>query len=442
MYSANSGKEEIPFEEKEEGEVVVSVRNVSKKFCKKLKRSMAYGIIDLSKNLLGIKPAYNELRREEFWALDNINFELKRGEALGLTGVNGSGKTTLLRLLAGIFPPDKGEITIKGRVGALIAVGAGFHPHMTGRENIYLNGAILGISSKEIAESLDDIIAFAEIGDFIDAPVSTYSSGMRVRLGFSVATAFKPDVLLVDEILAVGDALFRRRCFDRMRSIMKYSAVIFVSHQMRYVEQFCTRAIYMEQGKIIASGSVNEITERYMVEINRRSALFANRSGPPREGTHELYFTDNVRVYGARFGPNKLSHIGEDLIVEAEFKCNKPMKNVRFRVGIEDLSSGALITAANCSVGMASAGGKIRCKFINLTLRPHAYSILLNISDLKESMDLWPHAMELVVVGGADKKVQYSALDRDLIYIPHEFSVHIGGKEYQHSHDSSLKLSG
>ncbi|MBE9531297.1 MAG: ABC transporter ATP-binding protein, partial [Proteobacteria bacterium] len=196
-----------------EGEVVISIKNLSKKFCTHLKRSMAYGIIDLSKNLVGIKPNTEELRRDEFWALDNMNFELKRGEVLGLIGLNGCGKTTLLRLLTGIFPPDKGEITIKGRVGALIAVGAGFHPHMTGRENIYLNGTILGMSAKELDACFDDIIEFAEIGDFIEAPVSTYSSGMRVRLGFAIAIHINPDILLIDEVLAVGDLNFSIKCF-------------------------------------------------------------------------------------------------------------------------------------------------------------------------------------------------------------------------------------
>ena len=167
-----------PFAGNAEGDVVVSVRDVSKKFCKKLKRSMIYGIIDLSHNMMGKHTDSTYLRKDEFWAIRNLSFELKRGDVLGLIGVNGSGKTTLLRLLAGIFPPDKGEIQIKGRVGALIAVGAGFHPHMTGRENIYLNGTILGMDRNEIDSKFQDIVDFAEIHDFLDAPISTYSSTM------------------------------------------------------------------------------------------------------------------------------------------------------------------------------------------------------------------------------------------------------------------------
>ena len=236
-------------------DVVLRVDNVSKKFCRNLKRSLWYGLQDLGRNMLGGKrtsttsvpakalakadpqleisdspitdvqspipnnysPITNNrnllpLRPSEFWALQNISFELKRGECLGLIGPNGCGKSTLLRLIAGIFPPDEGRISFRGRVGALIALGAGFHPHLTGRENVFLNGAILGLSQEEIKDKFSEIIEFAEIGDFLDAPVATYSSGMRVRLGFAVASVIEPDLLLIDEILAVGDRKFRAKC--------------------------------------------------------------------------------------------------------------------------------------------------------------------------------------------------------------------------------------
>ncbi len=236
-------------------EIVVSAKNVSKKFCKNLKRSLAYGIVELSKNLIGIKPDLTTLRKDEFWALKDISFELRRGEVLGVIGENGSGKTTLLRLLAGIFPPDKGRIMMKGKVGALIALGAGFHPHMTGRENIYLNGTILGMNRNEIDKKIDEIIDFAEITEFIDAPVSTYSSGMRVRLGFSVASQLNPDVLLIDEVLAVGDIGFRSKCLNAIEKITRDAAVVFVSHQMPQVTRICTDIIVLDRGKSIYQGS-------------------------------------------------------------------------------------------------------------------------------------------------------------------------------------------
>ena len=217
-------------------DVVVSVKNVSKKFCRNLRRSMAYGILDLSKNLMGLKPDTSTLNRDEFWALDDVSFELRRGETLGIIGINGSGKSTLLRLLSGIFPPDKGEIAVKGRIGSLIAVGAGFHPHMTGRENVFLNGAILGMSRKEIEKKYDSIVGFAEIGDFLEAPVSTYSSGMRVRLGFAIAVHCEPDILLIDEVLSVGDLSFRNKSLRHMANFRaKAKALIFISHNLEQV---------------------------------------------------------------------------------------------------------------------------------------------------------------------------------------------------------------
>ena len=167
--------------------IVLRVENLCKKFCPTLKHSMYYGAIDTVRSMLGVAYATDQLRKNEFWALDDICFELRKGEALGIIGANGSGKSTLLRLITGIFPPDKGRIAFKGRIGALIAVGAGFHPYMTGRENIYLNGTILGMTRREIDAKLDAIIDFADIGDFLEAPISTYSSGMRVRLGFAIA---------------------------------------------------------------------------------------------------------------------------------------------------------------------------------------------------------------------------------------------------------------
>ena len=188
--------------------VDIKVDHVSKKYCKSLKRSMSYGIWDIARNTLGLSSRSSRLRKDEFWAVDDVSFEVSRGETVGIIGPNGSGKTTLLKMLNGIFWPDKGKITVKGKVGALIAVGAGFHPALTGRENIYVNAAILGMTKKEVEERFDNILKFADIGDFLDTPVKYYSSGMYVRLGFAVAAHCDPDILLVDEVLAVGDAGF------------------------------------------------------------------------------------------------------------------------------------------------------------------------------------------------------------------------------------------
>ena len=209
-----------------DSELLVSCKGVSKKFCRHLKKSLWYGVKDgVSEICFG--QSSSQLRKDEFWALDDVSFELKRGECLGLLGRNGAGKTTLLKVLSGLIKPDKGTITLKGRVGGLIALGAGFNGILSGRENIRINGAILGYARSEIEEKMEEIIEFADLDDFIDAPVQTYSSGMSVRLGFAIAAILtKPDVLLLDEVLAVGDIGFITKCLNTVRKLMKDSAVL------------------------------------------------------------------------------------------------------------------------------------------------------------------------------------------------------------------------
>ncbi|MFT7081216.1 MAG: lipopolysaccharide transport system ATP-binding protein [Cryomorphaceae bacterium] len=231
-------------------EVLVRVENVSKKFCRDLKTSLWYGVKDLTGELLGGRQGQSELRPKEFWAVKDVSFELRRGECLGLIGRNGAGKSTLLKMLNGLIKPDTGRITMDGRVGALIELGSGFNPILTGRENIYNNGSVLGISKKEIDKVIDEIIAFSEIEKFIDSPVAYYSSGMKVRLGFSVAVHMKPDVLILDEVLAVGDSGFKIKSFNKINEMMKNAAVIFVSHSMPNVAIISNKILLMEYGQM------------------------------------------------------------------------------------------------------------------------------------------------------------------------------------------------
>lgn len=243
---------------------LISVQNISKKFCRSLKRSLWYGLQDLGSEVLGRRHGgAGRLRPDEFWALKDVSFELRRGECLGLIGHNGAGKTTLLRMLNGLIKPDAGRIEMRGRIGALIALGAGFNPILTGRENIYVNASVLGLNKREIDVKLDEIIDFAEIGEFIDAPVQNYSSGMQVRLGFAVATALEPDVLLLDEVLAVGDASFRFKCHRRINQVLKHAAVIFVSHDIPHVARVSTQAMVLDHGAVFCNGRVPEAIEAY-----------------------------------------------------------------------------------------------------------------------------------------------------------------------------------
>ena len=246
-----------------DNEVLVKADGVSKKFCRNLKRSLWYGVKDISKELFGIQRN-NELRKDEFWAVNDISFELRRGDCLGLVGHNGAGKSTLLKMLNGLISPDRGKITMKGRIGALIELGAGFNPILTGRENIYNNGAVLGFSKKEIDKKLDAIVEFSEIQDFIDTPVQNYSSGMKVRLGFAVAAQLEPDVLLIDEVLAVGDVGFRIKCYNEIYRIMERAAVIFVSHSMPQVGKVCTSGMLMKAGKKhVYSSNISDVIAAY-----------------------------------------------------------------------------------------------------------------------------------------------------------------------------------
>ncbi len=232
-----------------DADTAIAIEHVSKKYCKSLRRSMVYGLEDLGRNMLGFRSRCEVLRKDEFWAVDDASFTVKRGESVGLIGPNGSGKTTLLKMLNGIFWPDKGAIHVRGRVGALIAVGAGFHPLMTGRENVYVNGAIMGMDKRQIDGAFDSIVDFADIGDFIDTPVKHYSSGMFVRLGFAVAVHAEPEVMLVDEVLAVGDTGFQTKCFRRMGELRdKGTTFVVVSHNMHTVAGFVDWVALLNKG--------------------------------------------------------------------------------------------------------------------------------------------------------------------------------------------------
>ena len=286
-------------------DVLVRVEGVSKKFCRSLKKSLWYGVCDIAAELNpfgrarpetgNLKPekgndsppqasslsfqvsnaASNEdLRAGEFYAVRDVSFELRRGECLGLIGHNGAGKTTLLKMLNGLIKPDSGRIEMRGRIGALIALGAGFNPILTGRENIYVNASVLGLTKKEIDGKMQDIIDFAEIGEFIDSPVQSYSSGMAVRLGFAVAAVLiEPDVLFLDEVLAVGDIGFVIKCLNAVRRLTAKSAVVFVSHNMQFISSFCTRVMVMDHGGCILDASnPADAIDRYFEMIKLESS--------------------------------------------------------------------------------------------------------------------------------------------------------------------------
>ena len=273
-----------------DSDIVLSVKNVSK--CFEMYEKPVHRLYQTL--CAGYKKFY-----KEFWALKDINFEVRKGECVGIIGRNGAGKSTLLQIITGTLAPTTGEVKLKGRVAALLELGSGFNPEFTGRENVYLNGSILGLQKAEIDAKYDDIVAFADIGEFIDQPVKTYSSGMMVRLAFAVNAFVDPDVLIVDEALAVGDVAFQVKCYQKMRSIIanREKSIIFVTHDMGTVKNFCSRVYWLDGGSLKRAGRPIEIVEQYLAEMlgkNRIGNVSADRPreqavGPVAVGKSETY---------------------------------------------------------------------------------------------------------------------------------------------------------
>ncbi len=244
-------------------DVLIKVEGISKKYCKDFKKSMQYGLLDIADEFL-FRNSSAQLRKKEFWAVSDVGFEVRRGECMGLIGHNGSGKSSILKMMNGLIKPNKGRIEIQGRVGAMIQLGAGFNPLLNGRENIYVNGAILGFTKNEIDRKFDEIVAFAEIEDYLDMPVYNYSSGMYVKLGFSVAIHLEPDILLIDEVLAVGDLGFRQKCFNKMEGLLDRCAMVFVSHSVPQITRICNKLMVLDRGRsVYYSESVSEGLDLY-----------------------------------------------------------------------------------------------------------------------------------------------------------------------------------
>ena len=317
-------------------EPVLKVENVSKKFCRSLKRSLWYGVKDLVSEMTLSNKERTKLRRHEFWALKDVFFELHKGETLGLIGANGAGKSTLLKLINGLIKPDTGCINIRGRVGALIQLGVGFNPVLTGRENIYVNAAVLGLGRKEVDRRLDEIVDFAEIGDFIDAPVQSYSAGMKVRLGFSVAANLNPDLLLIDEVLSVGDSSFRQRCLDRLAEYKKNGGtIIFVSHNTVAVEAISDRVMLLDHGRVIDTGDPARVIEKYeqrMLELSRQ-ADFRLRHNPMVRDASDIRIIA-VECYDMAGNRKTEFEFGESFEVRLHYESNREIQQAYFILGI------------------------------------------------------------------------------------------------------------
>lgn len=370
---------------------VVSVENVSKKFCRGLKRGMMYTLQDVGRDIVGAKTGEPKLRPEEFWAVRDLEFELKQGESLGLLGTNGAGKSTLLKMLNGIIRPDKGRITLRGRVGALIEVGAGFHPMLTGRENIYVNGAILGMSKRELDKKIDSIVAFSGLsGDILDAPVKTYSSGMYVRLGFAVAIHSEPDVLLVDEVLAVGDSAFRVKCSEWIAGFLKrQGTLILVSHYLPSIRETCSKVVYMKGGEVIYAGDAMEGLQLYQNAIAR--PVTASEGGAAASGSP-------LQILGCKVsGTDPNSPIIEvdfdaPFQIAMEIEAHQAMEQVHLHLVFSNQEVGAVggySSRVTLPEGLSFPAGKSRIE-VDLgrqSFVPGGYSVTAYLSDYKHLAD-------------------------------------------------------
>lgn len=349
-------------------DALIRVENVSKKFCRSLKRSLWYGLNDLKDEFCGHRvQTEKELRSDEFWAVKDVSFEVKRGECLGLIGRNGAGKTTLLRMLNGLIKPDHGRIEMRGRVGALIALGAGFNPLLSGRENIYVNASVLGLTKKEVDEKIDEIVEFAELEEFIDMPVQSYSSGMSVRLGFSVAASLSPDILLLDEVLAVGDARFRSKCFSRIAESLKSSAVIFVSHDAWSIKRVCDFVLYLDRGSKVYLGEVLEGMNLYTnlschandvnyylncidfitnVLVNAKEKLFYDKLKKEKMNIKIIVSCNSIRKIKTGICHCNVSTIDEVVVIQCDFShkiyfIEEGCNNIEFTIPDISLATGS-----------------------------------------------------------------------------------------------------
>jgi len=327
------------------------------------------------------------LKRKRFKALDDVSFSIEKGEVIGIIGTNGAGKSTLLKHLAKITTPTSGCISVSGTVAPLIEVGAGFVPDLTGRENIYLNCSIMGLSRKETKTKIDEIIEFSELKEFIDTPIKRYSSGMSVRLGFAVATSIDADILIVDEVLAVGDLAFQRKCFDRMETLIKRQGktVLLVSHNIRQVSRLCTRVILLDSGRVVADGPPKTVCDMFYERSDRKiktnSEATSLKIGV--ESTNEL---DLMDIYLSDINGHRISAVEyqSDVKVCIKLKINNHLNHVTFGVGVHTTDFLYLAThnsEEDCAIEDLNQGQYlIKCNLYSFPFLPGVYSLRLGVT--------------------------------------------------------------
>jgi len=396
-------------------EPIIEIKGISKKFNILHQKGRYIALRDILTHAMShpidfitekIRQVGKTNSKEIFWALKDLNLEIHRGEAVGLIGPNGAGKSTLLKILTGITPPSEGEITLRGRVASLLEVGTGFHPELSGRDNIFLNGAILGMTKKEILSKFDEIVSFAGIDKFLDTPVKHYSSGMYVRLAFSVAAHLEPDILLVDEVLAVGDAEFQKKCIGKMDEVTKSAGrtIILVSHNMGAIQRLCKKTVFIKDGKVAMVGETRKVIDHYLNYTNKLS----NTPVPERTdrtGNQELKITDVYLQNEEGFKTNQVVS-GEKTNLVFEYSC-KPKVNLSHVVigaTIHNKEGVSLALLHNNMIrkefNNISNTGYFTCILPRVSLTPENYSISVRIASNDTELDSIQNVFNIEVLSG------------------------------------------
>lgn len=368
-------------------EILVEAESVSKRFCKELGNSLRYGVQDIASELsLRRRDGRRKLRPGEFWALKDVSFELRRGEALGIIGPNGAGKSTLFKLISGLMKPDGGRITVRGRVGALIELGTGFSPILTGRENIYVNAAMLGLSKRQTDRIVDEIIGFAGLEEFIDTPVQNYSSGMWVRLGYAVATHLEPDVLLVDEVLAVGDLAFQRKCIRHMHKYLDSGgALVLVSHHLYTLQSICHRCLLLDRGEATFLGTALEAVGHYFETTHDAEPETVQHVPRVRPSTDNPVVIEDIAIRPLAGDEIRTDEAAEVLV---RYRSIKAIDRVFWAFGIwsGDLSmclTGNVAGLEGDGYYINKGYGELRCRVARLPLLSGGYALRAMIGDLE-----------------------------------------------------------
>lgn len=400
-------------------ELAISVDDVSKRFVRFTdKRST------LKERLIRGRAR----KSEDFWALRNVTLHVPKGSVYGLIGHNGSGKSTMLKIMSGIYRPTSGTITTVGRLAALIELGAGFHPEMTGRENIKLNGSILGLTKAEIAAATDEIIDFSGLRDFIDDPVKHYSSGMYVRLGFSVAVHMRPEILLVDEVIAVGDEEFQRKCFDHLSSLRKAGkTIVVVSHGLGQLEGLCDEVTWLDHGEVQRTGPTTEVINSYLERVNteesaRSRQVSATRSQLERTNT-ELHVTQ-ASITGADHEPVNHTETGKSFNINISMQVNEELLGPNVRIAFQH-ETGPLVTmVSNHRVGddfgtLAPGDYTITATIPQNPLLPGRYRVHIDVFDYTgtRTLDTWNEVLEFPVRSASGE------IGQGFVTIPASFTI-------------------